>query len=166
MVVWGIDYKGAWRNFGVMQVLYILIVVEIMLHVGYIHLSKLKLYTSNVLNVNYASIKLIFTKAFSWPLYPASYPFASQFPFNHLQGPLWSSPYHTTSVISSLDTLLLAHSSPDTLVFLLFLEQVRDILAHLWALALPVMFFTSFSALHTDLLKSHLLNETYSNHKI
>lgn len=69
-------------------------------------------------------------------------------------------------MISSLDTLFLAHSSPDTLVFLLFLEQVRDILAHLRALALSVMFFTSFSALHTDLLKSHLLNETYSNHKI
>lgn len=34
-------------------------------------------------------------------------------------------PHHLTSVISSRNTLPLAHSSPDTLVFLLFLKHAR-----------------------------------------
>ena len=46
---------------------------------------------------------------------------------------------HLISVISSPNTLPLAHSSPDTLVFLLFLGYVRHIRAHLRAFALAVL---------------------------
>lgn len=61
----------------------------------------------------------------------------SQYPCNGLDGLTWS--YRLTSVISSPNTLPPAHSSPDTLVFLLFLKHAGCMPTHPRAFALAVL---------------------------